>query len=277
MADLGSRVPIFVMNTDVTMMLKSEDLRKFLDEKVLEYNNPRFIELDPIQIPHQYREKEDIEISGFLTATISWGNRVSILKSGKRMMKIMGNSPYDFVINHADEQLEKVDGFVHRTFNAIDFVYFIKALQHIYTRGNGLECIFTTFQTETSLQPAIHHLKKQFFSVPHLTRALKHLPDPLKGSAAKRMNMFLRWMIRQDNAGVDFGIWKGISPSKLSCPLDVHTGSIARKLGLLKRKQDDAKAVAELDSVLRSFDPADPIKYDFALFGLGINEKSPKF
>jgi uncharacterized protein (TIGR02757 family) len=261
------------MNTNNTIRLQTDDLRDFLDEKVTQFNHPEFIELDPIQIPHLYREKEDMEISGFLTAVISWGNRVSILKSGKRMMKIMGNSPLDFIINHSDKDLERVEGFVHRTFSAIDLVYFIKALQYLYTHGNGLEGIFTRYQTDTSLQPAIHYLKKEFFSTPHLPRTLKHLPDPFKGSAAKRINMFLRWMVRQDDTGVDFGLWKEISPSKLSCPLDVHTGNIARKLGLLARKQNDAKAVAELDDVLRSFDPADPVKYDFALFGLGINER----
>jgi len=258
--------------------LNKNDLRDFLDEKVTRYNHPGFMELDPIQIPHMYKEKKDIEISGFLSAVISWGNRVSILKNAKRMMKIMGNSPCDFVLNHSDKDLEKVDGFVHRTFNAVDLAYFIEALKNLYIQRNGLEGIFTKYQTDTSLQPAIHQLKKEFFSLPHLPRTLKHLPDPLKGSAAKRINMFLRWMVRKDDAGVDFGIWKEISPAKLSCPLDVHTGHIARKLGLLTRKQNDAKAVAELDKVLRSFDQADPVKYDFALFGLGINERlSRKF
>lgn len=255
------------------MELNMEQLREFLDEKVRQYNTPSFIELDPIQIPHMYSSKEDIEISGFLAATISWGNRTSIIRSAKRMMELMGNSPYDFIMNHRDEQLKKLDGFVHRTFNYIDLLTFIAALKYIYQHRNGLEGIFTEYKTSKSIQPAIHQLNQEFFTVPHLKRTRKHLPDPLSGSAAKKINMYLRWMIRKDNCGVDFGIWNSISPSILSCPLDVHSGNVARKLGLLIRKQNDAKAVQELDDVLRQLDSKDPVKYDFALFGIGINEK----
>lgn len=165
-----------------------------------------------------------------------------------------------------------MSGFVHRTFNSADLVFFVRALKHLYLNSSGLEGVFLKHQTGSSLQPAIHELKQEFFSIPHPVRTEKHLPDPLKGSAAKRINMFLRWMVRRDRAGVDFGIWNDISPSKLSCPLDVHTGNVARKLGLLERSQNDARAVADLDAVLRSFDPEDPVKYDFALFGLGIGE-----
>lgn len=258
------------------MELNLEQLREFLDEKVQQYNNPNFIELDPIQIPHMYSSKEDIEISGFLAATISWGNRTSIVRSAKRMMEIMGNSPYDFIMNHKDEHLQKMDGFVHRTFNSTDLITFVTALKNIYLKGNGLEGVITEYQTMESLQPAIHQLKKEFFTIPHLQRTRKHLPDPLSGSAAKKINMYLRWMIRKDNCGVDFGIWKNISPSILSCPLDVHSGNIARKLGLLIRKQNDAKAVKELDFALRQLDGSDPVKYDFALFGLGIFENFSK-
>jgi len=254
------------------MELRSDELRDFLNEKVLQYNHPDFIELDPVQIPHLYTEKEDREIAGFLAATISWGNRVSIIKSARKMMDLMGNSPYDFVLNHRAKHLESIDGFVHRTFSSTDFLYFIHALKYLYHKKNGLEGVFQQHQTDTSLQPAIHHLKREFFSLEHPERTLKHLPDPLKGSAAKRINMFLRWMIRKDRAGVDFGLWKSISPSKLSCPLDIHTGTVARKLGLLQWKQNNARAVHELDLVLRSFDPEDPVKYDFALFGLGVSE-----
>ncbi len=249
-----------------------KELKDFLDEKVAQYNNPTFIELDPIQIPHSYTKKEDIEISGFLSAIISWGNRISIVKNAKRMLAYMGNSPYDFILNHNELHLKQMDGFVHRTFNSDDLLTFIEGLKHLYKHQNGLEGIFVKFQTSDSLQPAIHELKREFFKVPHLLRTRKHLPDPLKGSAAKKINMYLRWMIRQDNAGVDFGLWKDISPSILSCPLDVHTGNVARKLGLLKRKMNDAKAVQELDEVLRQLDKHDPVKYDFALFGLGIFE-----
>lgn len=248
------------------------ELKDFLDEKVVRYNNPAFIELDPILIPHSYTRKEDIEISGFLSAIISWGNRAAIVKNAKRMMAYMGESPYDFILNHNEQQLKQIDGFVHRTFNTDDLVTFIGGLKHIYKNKTGLEGIFVKYQTKDSLQPAIHELKKEFFAVPHLLRTRKHLPDPLKGSAAKKINMFLRWMIRQDNAGVDFGLWKTISPSILSCPLDVHSGNVARKLALLKRRQNDARAVKELDDALRQMDIHDPVKYDFALFGLGIFE-----
>ena len=248
-----------------------KELKDFLDEKVAQYNNPTFIELDPIQIPHSYTRKEDIEISGFLSATISWGNRTSIVKNAKRMLAYMGDSPYDFILNHNEQHLKKMDGFVHRTFNLVDLLTFIEGLKHLYKHKNGLEGIFVKYQTNESLQPAIHELKKEFFNIPHLERTRKHLPDPMTGSAAKKINMYLRWMIRQDNAGVDFGIWKNISPSKLSCPLDTHSGNVARKLGLLGRKQNDAKAVQELDGVLRQLDCHDPVKYDFALFGLGVS------
>ncbi|WP_303920864.1 TIGR02757 family protein [Draconibacterium sediminis] len=249
------------------------DLKNYLEEKVKQYNTPEFIELDPIQIPHSYSRKEDIEISGFLSATIAWGNRKMIIRNGNRMMELMSNSPYDFIINHKEHHLKKVDGFVHRTFNSTDFLTFIEGLKNLYKNGVGLEGIFEKYKTADSLQPAIHQLKKEFFSVPHLQRTQKHLPDPQKGSAAKKINMFLRWMIRCDDNGVDFGLWKNISPSILSIPLDVHTGRVARKLGLLQRKQDDTKAVQQLDEQLRKLDANDPVKYDFALFGLGVHEK----
>lgn len=252
------------------MILKKSELKEFLDEKVELFNRPSFIEYDPISIPHQFTKKQDIEIAGFLSATISWGNRTSIINSAKRMMALMGNSPYDFIMNHKDHHLRLLEGFVHRTFNSSDLIFFIEALQHLYQRKGGLEGVFNQYKTDDSLQPAIHYLKQEFLALPHLSRSGKHLSDPFGGSAAKRINMFLRWMVRNDNCGVDFGIWKNISPSILSCPLDVHSGNVARKLGLLKRKQNDAKAVQELDGVLRQLDSHDPVKYDFALFGLGI-------
>lgn len=253
--------------------MNKTELKTFLDEKVTQYNNPEFIDSDPIQIPHLYHLKEDIEISGFLAATIAWGNRKMIIKNAERMMELMGNSPYDFIMSHEEHHLDNFDGFVHRTFNSIDFQYFIKALKHIYTNHEGLENIFQTYSTPDSLQPAIHQLKKIFFELPHLARTTKHMSDPMKGSASKRLNMWLRWMIRNDKAGVDFGIWKSISPSILSCPLDVHSGNVARKLGLIHRKQNDAKALTELDTSIREMDKNDPVKYDFALFGLGVFEK----
>ncbi|WP_324719075.1 TIGR02757 family protein [Salinimicrobium sp. HB62] len=250
-----------------------KELKEFLDFKVKQYNTPQFIESDPIQIPHLFSRKEDIEISGFLTAIISWGNRKSILKNANSLMDLLDRAPYSFVMQHSDSDLERLESFVHRTFNGRDLIYFIKALQHIYRDYDGLETIFSNNSTEKSLQPAIHEFKKIFFELPHEQRTQKHISDPMKNSAAKRINMFLRWMVRNDNTGVDFGIWNKISPAQLSCPLDVHSGNVARKLGLLKRKQNNAKALAELDTYLRKLDPIDPVKYDFALFGLGVFEK----
>nr|WP_294777518.1 TIGR02757 family protein [uncultured Flavobacterium sp.] len=254
-------------------MTKTE-LKEFLDEKVALYNNPNFIESDPIQIPHQFSLKEDIEIAGFLTATIAWGNRKMIIKNAKRMMDLMGNSPYDFVMHHQEHHLEVLDSFVHRTFNGSDFRTFVLGLNHIYTHHFGLENAFLN-QKEgelLNLQTNIHFFKKKFFECTNSERAKKHVSDPLQGSAAKRINMFLRWMVRQDKNGVDLGIWKNIPMSALSCPLDVHSGNVARKLGLLTRKQNDFKAVSELDYELRKMDTNDPVKYDFALFGLGVFE-----
>ncbi|MBB1140115.1 TIGR02757 family protein [Myroides sp. WP-1] len=251
--------------------MNQTELKEFLDEKVLLYNNPSFIVDDPVQIPHLYTQKEDIEIAGFLSATIAWGNRKMIIKNAHKMMDLMGNSPYDFVMNHNEDHLEALDGFVHRTFNSVDFATFIQALQHIYRHHGGLEKVFST--SDLPLQERISKFKTLFFEIQHQSRTQKHISDPLKGSAAKRINMYLRWMVRNDNAGVDFGIWKGVSPSELSCPLDVHSGNMARKLGMLKRTQNDAKALVELDTALRELDPVDPVKYDFALFGLGAIEK----
>jgi uncharacterized protein (TIGR02757 family) len=250
-----------------------DELKDFLDEKVILYNNPKFIESDPIQIPHQFSIKEDIEIAGFLTATIAWGNRKMIINNASKMMTLLGNSPYDFVINHSENQLENLDVFVHRTFNHEDLKTFIKALRHIYINYNGLEGVFFKHQEENSMQKAITVLKSHFFEIEHQPRTTKHVSDPMNNSAAKRINMFLRWMVRQDKAGVDFGIWKSIPSSRLSCPLDVHSGNMARKLGLLTRSQNDAKALTELDTNLRKLDATDPVKYDFALFGLGVFEK----
>ncbi len=251
--------------------LSFEELKTFLDEKVEEYNTVDFIEPDPISVPHRYSRKEDQEIAGFLAASIAWGNRKMITKNGHRMMDLLGESPYDFVLSHTENDLEKLEGFVHRTFNALDFQYFIKALKHIYQQYGGLEQIFQKHQTTDSLLPAIHQLNQCFFEIEHLDRTRKHVADPQKGSVAKRINMYLRWMCRKDNTGVDLGIWD-ISPALLSCPLDVHSGNVARKLGLINRKQNDIKALNELDLNLRRLDATDPVKYDFALFGLGIFE-----
>ena len=255
------------------MSTSLNDLQTFLDSKVNQYNNPSFIDTDPISIPHQFTRKEDIEISGFLAATIAWGNRKSIIKNANRMVELMGESPYDFVMNHDEKHLEPLLGFVHRTFNGRDFIGFINGLRHIYLHHSGLEGVFTNYQAKDSLQAAITKFKELFFEADLLPRTQKHISNPLKGSSAKRINMYLRWLVRKDNAGVDFGLWESIPASSLSCPLDVHSGNVARKLGLLNRKQNDAKAVKELDASLRQLDPTDPVKYDFALFGLGVFEK----
>ena len=255
------------------MEMTRTDLKEFLDEKVRQFNRPEFIESDPVQIPHLFQKKEDIEIAGFLTATIAWGNRKSILKNSRKLMQLLDMRPYDFILNHREADLNGLDGFVHRTFNAEDLGFFIRTLKNIYLKHGGMETIFSEHANENSLQPAIHAFKSVFFELPHQKRTQKHVSDPMKNSAAKRINMFLRWMVRQDSAGVDFGIWKELRASQLSCPLDVHSGNIARKLGLLTRKMNDAKAVRELDNNLRALDPRDPVKYDFALFGLGVFEK----
>ncbi|NVJ89771.1 MAG: TIGR02757 family protein [Flavobacteriaceae bacterium] len=253
--------------------MTKKELKEFLDSKVLQYNYPKFIDSDPIQIPHLFSKKEDIEIAAFLTATISWGNRKMIIKNASRMMQLLDNSPYDFVMKHTENDLKGLDNFVHRTFNYIDLQQFIKSLNHIYKNHGGLEKSLAIKNDENNYQIAIHQFKKDFFGVEHSSRTLKHVSDPLKNSAAKRINMFLRWMVRNDKAGVDFGIWKTHKPSNLSCPLDVHSGKVARKLKLLSRKQNDWKALVELDSNLRKLDNEDPVKYDFALFGLGVFEK----
>lgn len=255
------------------MRFSKKELKVFLDEKVEKYNNKSFIISDPIQIPHRFSKKEDIEIAGFLSASIAWGNRTMIINNANRLMKLMDEAPYDFVMNHTQSDLDSLDGFVHRTFNSKDLQYFISALQNIYQNHDGLESVLLPKEEEQDYQHAISNFKMVFFELPHLPRTQKHVSDPLKNSAAKRISMYLRWMVRSNATGVDFGLWKSHSPSKLSCPLDVHTGNMARKLGILKRKQNDWKTVKELDVTLRKFDPEDPVKYDFALFGLGVFEK----
>jgi len=243
---------------------------QLLEEKYVQYNQLQFIESDPISIPHLFDKKEDIEIAGFLSAIIAWGQRKTIISNAKKMVELMDMQPYDFVMNHKLADLNRFKYFKHRTFNSEDLSYFISALQHIYKNHNGLEMVFASHSAD--MRMAIHHFKATFFELPHPQRTQKHLADPYKNSAAKRINMFLRWMVRKDKMGVDFGIWKSISPAQLMCPLDVHSGNVARKLGLLIRKQDDWKAVEELTEKLRTFDDSDPVKYDFSLFGLGVFE-----
>ena len=253
--------------------LSFEERKAFLDQKVVEYNTPNFIEEDPVAIPHRYTQKEDQEIAGFLAATIAWGNRKMIVRNGHRLMELLWDSPYAFVMEAKEGDLRPLDTFVHRTFNAIDLRFFVKGLRHLYLKHGGLEGVFNRYAEKDGLQEAIHQLKQHFFEIEHPDRTMKHISDPNKGSSAKRINMFLRWMVRDDAMGVDLGLWKQLSPAQLSCPLDVHSGRVARRLGLLQRKQDDAKALRELDGKLRQMDANDPVKYDFALFGLGVFEK----
>lgn len=250
------------------------ELLQFLEEKYLQYNNPSFIEDDPISIPHSFSDDHDREVSGFLAATISWGRRDLILRSSRRLMALMDNSPYQFVISSSENEMERLACFVHRTFSGSDCIYFIQGLREVYLKYNSLEnAILDGISKGGSLVKGLSNLRKVFFSVEHLRRTEKHFANVEAGSAGKRLFMFLRWMVRKDDHGVDFGIWKGIMPSELYIPLDFHSGNTARKLGMLNRKQNDWKAVEELTMLLREFDPDDPIKYDFALFGLGVNER----
>jgi len=254
--------------------IPASELKQFLEEKYLQYNNPSFIECDPISIPHTFASDRDREIAGFLTSAIAWGRRDLILRSSRLLMEAMDDNPSEFIRCSSPEDIEHLSGFVHRTFNGTDCVYFIKGLKNIYSHYPSIEdVIIEGMKKSGSLIDGMGHLRQMFFLLPHEKRTEKHFADLKSGAAGKRLNMFLRWMVRSDNRGVDFGIWGKINASELFIPLDLHTGNTARRLGLLNRKLNDWKAVEELTAVLREFDPADPVKYDFALFGLGINEK----
>ncbi len=252
-------------------MMTDLELKDFLDQKADQYENPDFLQSDPIQIPHQFSRKEDIEISALLVSTIAWGNRRSIIKSGENLMEIMGHSPYEFISNYSDNLSNDLK-FVHRTFNREDLDFFFRALNKIYQNG-GLEKAFSEHRSIPGVKGRIVNFRQEMLTTEHFDRSSKHISNPYKNSAAKRLNMFLRWMVRSSSRGVDFGIWKSISPAELYLPLDVHTSNNARKLGLIDRKQDDWKCLDELMTKLRSFDSVDPVKYDFALFGLGAFEK----
>jgi uncharacterized protein (TIGR02757 family) len=250
-------------------------LRELLEEKHDKYNNADFIEADPIRIPHQFSQKEDIEISAFLASLIAWGKRPLIVRSAERLMQRMDNAPFDFVQNANEDELARLDGFVHRTFNEIDAKALILSLREVYKNHNGLEGIFSEkiLATDIDVWKGIVHARQILISHTDFPkRSQKHISNPDANAAAKRINMFLRWMVRNDKRGVDFGIWQKIEMRQLICPLDVHTGNIGRKLGILLRKQDDKKAADELTQNLRLFCPEDPVKYDFSLFGLGMYE-----
>lgn len=250
------------------------DLKEFLDEKYEQYNRPEFIETDPVSIPHLFSVDEDIEIAGFLSASLAWGQRKTIISKAKEIIRLMDNNPYRFILDGDETDYSAFDNFCHRTFNSTDALYFLYALKNIYTRHGGLRKVFEKgFGSQHDACTAIAGFRQVFFESEYPGRTSKHIPDVRKGSAAKRLNMFLRWMVRVDNKGVDFGIWTGINPAWLKIPLDLHTGNIARKLELLTRSKNDWQAVCELTGRLQHFDPADPVKYDFALFSLGAFEK----
>lgn len=254
--------------------MNPEIIRKFLEEKSSFYNRPEFVASDPVQIPHRFSVKEDIEIAGFLASALAWGNRQSIIRSSERLISLMDNNPFEFLTHASNQEMSHTSQFTHRTFNPADTQYFLYALRNIYLHHGGLEGVFKSgYSKEQNIRSAIGHFRQCFFEIPGPARTGKHIPDVMSGSAAKRINMFLRWMVRKDKRGVDFGIWNDIPASALMLPLDVHTGSVARKLGILRRKQNDWKAVEEITGILKEFDPADPVKYDFALFGLGVFEK----
>ncbi|MBS1622359.1 MAG: TIGR02757 family protein [Bacteroidetes bacterium] len=251
-------------------------LKEFLEKKVEEYNQPAFIKDDPISIPHLFKKKQDIEIAGFFAATFSWGNRTTIIRKSKELMQLMDMSPYDFCLNHSSKDLKVLFQFKHRTFNSTDLLYFIEFFRWHYSHHHSLETAFTKFMNpgDTTIENALIGFHQYFFSLEHVpTRTIKHIATPARNSSCKRLNMFLRWMVRNDSSGVDFGIWKKISPSQLICPLDLHVGRVAKRLKILIRKQQGWLAAAELTDYLRTLDKNDPVKYDFALFGIGVMEK----
>lgn len=253
--------------------MTEQEIFDFLNEKAEQYNHPDFITLDPISIPHRFSLKQDIEISAFLSATIAWGNRKAIITSAEKMLHFMDNSPYDFVTNATEKDFNKIqDKAVHRTFSGEDFMFFILNLQRLYKENQSLEHFFRLQDNEINFAQAIERFRSSFLGeIKH--RSHKHISSPAKNSAAKRMIMFLRWMVRKDKKGVDFGIWDTLSPAFLSVPLDVHTANISRKLGILQRTQNDWQSVEELDKVIRKYNPEDPAIYDFALFGLGVSKE----
>lgn len=255
-------------------MMEFELLKEFLDEKADLYNRPEFIGTDPIQIPHRFSLKEDIEIAGFLAATIAWGSRKSTIQSALKMMALMGETPYDFVMTADETKLGRLDSFVHRTFNGRDLRTMVLGFRELYRRHGGMEHVFASNVSDNKLHASIHQMRRLMLEIPHEKRFEKHIADPMANAAAKRIHLFLRWMVRRDKRGVDLGIWRTVSPAWLSCPLDVHSARTAREYGLLTRRQDDRKAVDELDAVLRQMDPNDPARYDFALFGLSIEAKN---
>lgn len=254
-------------------IINFEYVKFFLEQKVSLYNRPQFIENDPIFIPHQYTGKQDIEIMGFFASIFAWGQRSTIINKAKELGQRMDNAPYEFMIGHGENDLKNLLGFKHRTFNDTDLLYCIEFLKNHYKNSETLEDAFFP-EAGLTVEEGLNHFNRYFFNYPDApSRTRKHISCPKKKSACKRLNMFLRWMVRDDDSGVDFGIWKKISPGELICPLDLHVERTARKMGLLSRDKPDWQAAVELTENLRRFDPQDPVKYDFALFGISIEEK----
>lgn len=255
---------------------KPKDLSEFFNKKVSEYNQPDFIKDDPICIPHLFNKKQDIEIAGLFAAIFAWGNRTTIIKKAKELMQLMSNAPHDFVLNHTERDLRNLEGFKHRTFNATDLLYFVSFLQYHYSRNESLESAFTQWMSpqDGNVEQALIGFYHYFFSLEEVpARTRKHIASPEKNSSCKRLNMYLRWMVRNDDRGVDFGIWNSIGPNQLICPIDLHVARVARRFNLLRRDPVDWLAALELTSYLKKLDKSDPAKYDFALFGLGVVEK----
>jgi len=252
------------------------ELKEFLDYKYEQYNKPNFIANDPICIPHSFTKKQDIEIAGFWAAVLAWGQRKTIINKCKELFELMDNSPHDFILNHEDSDLKTLEAFKHRTFNSTDTLYFIEFFKWYYSNHDSLEEAFllSMKKTDVTIENGLIGFHNLFFSLEdYPQRTKKHIATPARNSACKRINMFMRWMVRDDKKDVDFGLWKKINTSQLVCPCDLHVDRVARKLGLIKRKQTDWQTALELTENLRSFDSKDPVKYDFALFGLGIEEK----
>ena len=259
----------------VTSFIPMTGIQQILEEKYHLYNNPGFIASDPICIPHKYSIKENIEIAAFLTATIAWGQRPTIIRNADKLLSLMGHDPFDYIMNSAEHEILKLGSFVHRTFLGTDVIFFITALRNIYSHYGGLHKLMADkYLLKKDIRYSLMELYRVFFELPHPVRTEKHIANIQKGASAKRLNMFLRWMVRKDSSGVDFGLWTDIPASALYMPLDVHSGTVARNLGLLCRRQNDWKAVEELTQNLRKFDPLDPVKYDFALFGMGVFERN---
>ncbi|MDF9800102.1 uncharacterized protein (TIGR02757 family) [Catalinimonas alkaloidigena] len=257
-------------------MILDQSLLELLETKAEEFNCPAFIEDDPISIPHTYQKKQDIEISGLVAAVLAWGQRKTIIRKCQEFFALMDHVPHDFILHHQEHDLKRFLDFKHRTFNATDALYFIAFLQHYYQQHDSLEDAFATAikPSDSDVENGLIHFHEHFFSLPDFPqRTRKHIATPARNSACKRLNMYLRWMVRQDDKGVDFGLWHKIKPSQLICPCDLHVDRVARRLGLIRRTQTDWKTALELTQNLRQFDPEDPVRYDFALFGLGIEER----